>query len=293
MEPELFRIVLRYEGLDADQHSIDLNQLGQSIQGAARLLGSAGHIAVTGQYGKQQQALSVRVLAGPADAHCYEFVAILHTVNPALWPALPVIADAAKEASKKAVTGIVNYVLAKLGGRKGEMDVAGEVAKKALEEMGHTARAGMEAMERVATGQRPAARAFVAPVGQSCAIARIGSADDGAFQIDKPTRDAIEAPELLEIGHTATYDILISELDWKNHTCKFELHDQDDPDHRFNGEITDPLIDTPNNAYSRAFDNRQWIAVLGKARLKEGELERLYISDIAPPRVLLAPAEKA
>lgn len=290
MERELFRIVLRYEGLDADEHSIDLNQLGQSIQGAAKLLGSAGHIAVTGQYAKQQQALSVRVYAGPADAHCYEFVAIMATISPIALPTLPVFEAAAKEAAKSAVTGIINYVLAKNGGRKSEMEVAGEIAIKALDEMGHTSRAAMEAMERVVTGQRPAARAFVAPVGQSCEIARLGERSDGAFSIDRPTKDAIEAPEPTEIGPTSTYEVLISELDLKKRTCKFELRDQDDPEQRFNGEITDPLIGTANSPYSSAFNSQRWLDVLGKPRFKDGELERLYISDVAPPRTLPAPA---
>src|SRR5581483_4153263 len=101
------RIVIRYDGLDAEQHTIDLNQLGQSIQGAAKLLGSAGNIVVTGHFAKQQPALAVRVLAGPAQANCYEFVAILASVSPAAMPMLPVIGEAAKEAGKKAVTGIV------------------------------------------------------------------------------------------------------------------------------------------------------------------------------------------
>jgi hypothetical protein len=289
MASELFRITLRYEGLDADEHSIDLNQLGQSIQGAAKLLGSAGHIALTGQYAKQQQALSVRVLAGPAEANCYEFVAVLATISPALTPTLPVIKEAAASAVKKAVTGIVNYALAKIGGRRNEADAASEVAKKSLEEMGHTSRVAVEAIARVALGLRPAARAFVVPVGESCALAQIGAVSDGAFPIDKPTRDAIEAPEPMEIGPTSTYDIFLSELDLKKRTCKFELRDQDDSDLRFNGEITDPLIEAPNNPYSSAFNNRRWLMVLAKSRLKDGELERLYISDIAPSRLLVSP----
>jgi hypothetical protein len=110
-----------------------------------------------------------------------------------------------------------------------------------------------------------------------------------AFPIDKPTRDAIEAPETLDVGPSAIYDILISELDLKKHTCKFELRDQDDPDQRFNGEITDPVIDSPSNPYSRAFHEQRWLPVFGKPRFKNGDLERLYISDIATRAALPAP----
>jgi hypothetical protein len=57
-------IVLKYEGLEADHNQIDLGQLGQSIQGAARLLASAGTLVETGQYVKKAPAMSVRVVAG-------------------------------------------------------------------------------------------------------------------------------------------------------------------------------------------------------------------------------------
>jgi hypothetical protein len=289
MDQEALRIVLRYDGLDADKHAIDLNQLGQSIQGAAKLLGSAGHIAVTGQFAKQQQALSVRVLAGPAQANCYEFAALLMTIGPAGPLIFPSMRDAAYAAMKKAVTGVVNYTLAKIGGRRSEAEIAADVAKTALAEMGHTSRTVVEAMERAVSSLRPAARAFVAPVGQSCSLAQIGTSTDGALSIDKLTRDVIDAPEPMEIGPVASYEILISELDLKNRSCKFSLHDQDDPDNRFNGEITDPLIDTPDNPYSRAFNQQAWLAVSAKPRLRDGEVERLYISDTAIFRSLPAP----
>ncbi len=54
--------------LRAERHAIDLAQFGQSVQAAAKLLGTAGHLAITGQYAKQQQALTVRMLAVQADA---------------------------------------------------------------------------------------------------------------------------------------------------------------------------------------------------------------------------------
>ena len=64
MNCEFEPIVLRYDGLEAERHVIELGSLGQSIQGASRLLGSAGSIVVTGQFAKQTNALAVPVLAG-------------------------------------------------------------------------------------------------------------------------------------------------------------------------------------------------------------------------------------
>jgi hypothetical protein len=275
-------IVIRYDGLDADGHFIDLGLLGKSIQGASRLLGTAGSIVVTGEYAKQSQALSVRVLAGQPQAHCWELPAVITTILPAAAPMLPIFKEAATTAATKAVTGIINYAISKVGGRKRDAEMSHEIAMKALEEMEHTSRATVEAMERVALSQRPAIKLFVAPVGESCTIARIGDPSFGAISIDVQTRDAIEESEAAEIRETADYEILISEFDLKNHSCKFSLRDQDDPNHRFAGEITDPIARTPHNPYSSALDNQRWLWVRGKAEIKDGQLEKLYISDLSP-----------
>jgi hypothetical protein len=149
MDHDFLPSIIRYDGLDADNHVIELGALGRSIQGASRLLGSAGSIVITGEFAKQSQALSVRVLAGQPQAHCWELPAIITTVMPAAVPMLPAIKEAATAAATKAVTAIVNYALAKVGGQKKEADMAKEIALKALEEMGHTSRATVEAMERV------------------------------------------------------------------------------------------------------------------------------------------------
>jgi hypothetical protein len=289
MEYEFLPIIIRYDGLDADNHVIELGSLGQSITGASRLLGSAGSIVVTGQFAKQSQALSVRVLAGQPRAHCWELPAIIATIFPATAPMLPLIKDAATQAATRAVTGIVNYAISTVGGRKPEADMAHDIAVKALAEMGHTSRTAIEAMERVITAQRPAIKLFATPVGESCAVATIGDPSCGAIGVDVATRIAIDAPEDTEIRETTDYEILISEFDFKNRSCKFSLRDQENPNDRFNGEITDPVAQSPKNPYSAALDSQRWIWVRAKAQLKAGELDKLFISDLAR-RALPAPA---
>jgi hypothetical protein len=61
-------IILRYEGLEADRHLIDLGQVGLSIHGAAQLLGSAGTVVLTGHYARRAPALSVKALRSAANA---------------------------------------------------------------------------------------------------------------------------------------------------------------------------------------------------------------------------------
>jgi hypothetical protein len=198
--------------------------------------------------------------------------------GPAIFPA---IADLSKKAATKAVTYIVNSVVASLSSSQpSEAKMALELAEKALAEVGQTSRHAIDAVARIAANQRPSVKLLVAPVGESCSYMRVGDPEYGALSIDKPMRDAIEAPDPIEIGPSGFFDILLSELDLKNKSCKFMLRNEDDPEHRITGEITDPILLTPNNPYSAALASQRWIGVVGKPVLKEGEVEKLYISDV-------------
>jgi hypothetical protein len=85
---------------------------------------------------------------------------------------------------------------------------------EALEEIGHTSRTTVAAMERVVLAQRPAIKLFVSSVGESCSVARIGDAPNGTISADVATRDLIDAPEAAEIRETTDYEIFISEFDY-------------------------------------------------------------------------------
>ena len=83
----------------------------------------------------------------------------------------------------------------------------------------------------------------------------------------------LETPKLLQL-------ILISEMDRLNQTCKFAFRDDQNPERRLSAQITDPIIQTPNDPYSAAFSAQRWIIVVGKLQRKGGEADRLFISDI-------------
>jgi hypothetical protein len=278
-------IILRYEGLDADRHQVDLGQVAVSLQGAAQLIGSASSAMITGQYAKRAPALSVRVYAGIARDGCWELPAIIVPVAPIAAAMFPPIAEIGKRAATRAVTAAVNYVVAKVSGQSNDVKRTLDSLDQAVAELGQTARHGYDAIERMAAQQRPAARNLVVPIGQSCSVIYLGIKDDGAIPIDSATRSAIDAPDPVEITDTRSYEIFISELDTKNRTCKFSLRD-DDPDHRISGEITDPVIQAAHNPYLEAFAAQRWVSVLGKAQLKDGEMEKLFISDVHTSRLL-------
>lgn len=275
-------VVLRYAGLDTESQVIDLGQLAQSLAGASKLLATAGHIVVAGQFVKKTPALSVRVLAGTPGPGSYEVPATLMTVGPVVAPFLPIIKEAAKHAATKAVTAIVNYVVAHYAAKPEEKATAYGVAQAAIQEMGQTSRAAMDAVERMAMASALPVRNLVSPVGASCETIQLGAAESAAFLVDRAARAAIEAPEPVVIGAEMYYEIRLSELDLKTRSCKFSLRDEEDPDKRYAGEIVDPILQVAGNPYSAALDKQAWLVVNGKPSLKEGDLDRLYILGIPP-----------
>src|SRR6202035_4008008 len=115
----------------------------------------------TGHHVKKAPAMTVRVVAvAQPRPGSFEITAFLINMSPLAAPMLPALIDFSKTSATKAVTGIVNYAIAHLGGRKRESEMAMDVAKKALEEMGQTSRLAMEVVERVALSQRPSIKMF-------------------------------------------------------------------------------------------------------------------------------------
>lgn len=75
--------------------------------------------------------------------------------------------------------------------------------------------------------------------------------------------------------------VQITELDLVTKSCKVALIGDEQKNKRLPGQITDPQIAVPNNPYSSAFDSQTPINVKCKPQYADGELERIYISDVA------------
>jgi hypothetical protein len=274
-------IILRYEGLDAAEHRIDLAQLGHSLQGAAQILGTAASIVETGEYAKRASTMPVRILAGVPQVGCWEVPAIIVSVMPVIQHSI--LAEMGKKLASSATTKIVSFVLSKYAPQpvtSSDTAMALETVQKAMAEVGQVSRHAIDAVVRMAEQQRPAARQLVFPVGLSCDTLVVGSIANGAIPIDRVLRAAIDAPDEIEVFPAQHHEIMLSEMDRVNRTCKFAFRGEETSDRRITGEITDPIIQTPNDPYSAAFSAQRWITVMGKLQAKAGEADKLFISDI-------------
>lgn len=272
---------IRYEGGDAGNNAIDLNQLGQSLQGFARILAVSAHFCQTGKYNKQFEALSVRVVAKPVDEHhCYEVSATIQALaaNGELWSGL----------GTAMVMGVVGYVFNRR--REQEMKHLSAALDKALgmqqhttDQLAETQTQMLATIERLAIALAPAARQALTPVAQSVDSIRINQANvaDSAAELhlDKANKDALQARADITITQTRDYSGVISELDMLTGGCKVAL--EGEPDVRINATITDPVGRQPGNAYAAAMRDLAVVRFRAKAEVdSEGALSRLYISDL-------------
>ncbi|MER8833711.1 hypothetical protein [Mesorhizobium sp. M0909] len=276
-------IRIKYEGLDAGRHIVELEPLALSLRGASKLIASGGQVALTGRYSKREIGNSVRVYALPPQPGSYDnwvlVQAGLGLAAAVTVPLLPYIDVAIRTAATKATEALVNATIARWANKPKEMDAANKVAIRALEEMGHTARAAIQMAERLSLSNHAGVKLLVSAIGTSAQTLQVGHLESGAFPITETDRAEIEKVEPIEIGAEQVITVSISELDLVTKTCKVSVIGDDQPNRRVSGQITDPLLGVPNNPYSTAFDRQIPIAVKCKPQYSEGEIERIFISD--------------
>lgn len=261
---------IRYEGGDASNHEIDLNQLGLSLQGFARILAVCANFIETGRYNKQFGSLSVKVLAREPDEHnCYE---VWTTITSALSSA-----NMWSGAGGAVLAAVIAYVLSRRNNE--EMKMLKDALDRSLANQADTTGKLIATIEKMAEALSPAARSALAPIGQSVSNIDLYEAGQRFVSADEALKDHFSAPTASRFEATRKYSGVISELDMKTGTCKVALPADEA---RIPAEITDPIRVQPNNAYAMALASQASIAFMAKAELDEdGVIAKLYISDVA------------
>ena len=266
-------ITIRYDGLDADFHAMELMALGESVKGLGRILSVAANFAATQRFVQHQDAMSVRVVALPPKAHCFEIFAVLQWVN--------------QHALATTIVGgftvsLVSYIFAKLAGNKAEMKELRGALDTAIREIGTRDQKVVERLldtvDKMAESLRPSAKQAVAPIGRTAATLSVSGGGGSSFSVGLPERDAIEATSPPEISEETTFRVRLHEMNLDNATGKASFADA--PDERTAAVITDPVASLANNPYAIAFAAQIEITVKGKLSTREGKVDRIYISDI-------------
>ncbi|NIK50296.1 hypothetical protein [Xanthomonas arboricola] len=258
-------VPIRYDGGDAAQHEIELNGLGESLQGMARILAVSSNFLATGEYTKQYQAMAVRVMVREPRANCFSIDAIVKFAQQQqLFSGL----------AGPALGALLAWIFSRASGKSEEMKMLKDALDKVLAMQSSNQDRLHSTLEKMADSLRPAIKQAVAPVGRSCTQMTIAQ----KYVVDEATAEAIRSEGELEVATEQDWKLVISELDRENKTAKVRLVSDDSK--RVRAKITDPLADMTPNPYLTAFAQGSTIQVRGKATLKNGEIELLYISDV-------------
>lgn len=274
MKMQMMEVPITYDGKAAEEHKIDLYALGGSLQGVARILAVSSHFALTGEYAKHFGTQEVKVYAREPQAKCFEVSTIIefakqHQIFSGFGGSL--------------FGGVVAYIVAKASGNREEMKLLSERLEQAIRELGHRDQKTIDRMlstiERMADGLRPSVRSAVEPIGAECDTLTIGNkADSYKTVIDKATRDAILSGDNSTITDMRDWEVVFTELDKESQTGKVRLIG-DESNARIRAEVNDPAFLLANNKYLESYAHDRAVTVKAKALLKDGEIDRLYVSD--------------
>lgn len=271
---EFVEVPVTYDGKMADEHKIDLFSLGVSLQGVARVLAVSSNFVVTGDYAKQFGSQGVKVYASEPRAKCFELSAIIEFAQQQqLFSGFGVALFG----------GIISFVVAKASGNREEMKLLSQRLEQAIKELGNRDQQVIDRMmstiERMADALRPSVRNAVEPVGRECDTLTIGrKGDPGITVVDKATRDAIWSEGDVTLTDLREWEVVFTELDKESKTGKVRLV-SDESNARIKAEVSDPAFLMPDNKYLASYAHNQAVIIKAKAMLKDGDLDRLYVSD--------------
>ncbi|VFU08478.1 conserved protein of unknown function [Methylocella tundrae] len=97
-----------------------------------------------------------------------------------------------------------------------------------------------------------------------------------ALPIDEPVAEALRSRGELTVGESREYRVRLEGVFKTNGACRVRLLDLDKI---VVGKITDPSVGSAGNVYTRALNDGAELIVVAKPTMKDGNINRLFISD--------------
>lgn len=276
------KISLRYDGLDAENHEIDLACLGESLKGFSKILATAGTFALTQRYSKNVSGQDVKVYAKEARANCFTLDTVINFVGQS---------QLFSGAMGSILGALIPYIFNRNSQKKEEMKALKDSLDKAIEALGNKDRDTIDGLlkviEKMAEELRPSVRQAVSPIGNTCR--EISVTTNGGYEParinedDKAVIDRLNDDEVIGLRE---YKVFITEFDAQRTTAKVIMLG-DESNRRIPADISDPTVRKAGNPYITALNayiasqgaGSACVTVTAKASVKKGNVIRLYIAD--------------
>lgn len=270
-------IVIRFEGLDAANHTLEMRHLGTSLVGIGRILKNSSHFAFRHEYAKRHDKPHIRIMVRPPEERCFalEAIAIAATGYPLLQPMLADI-------TWRLISTVTGAIFLGHSSRRNDMERLFNTIDGLIEQQGIQQEATRKDLvgivHRLIDANQNAVRDAVRPIGKTCGSLQVGDTEAEAPIIDLATVDSIRAEGELDVDEEKTYLGTLDGLTLHTKHCRIELEGQEGK--YTPGKITDPEILKDENLYTRALHERSKLRFTGKALLtKDGSVKTLYVSN--------------
>lgn len=279
--------LLRYDGGDAVDHTMDMRLLGRSLIGVDQAIHRGLWAALHPDIPRGKKHLDLRVQVAAPQAACVEVMGAL----TAAAGVLPFAYDVATGLGTDYIKNLLSAVILFHGGRKADaqvhmdkmLDIIADAQSRQYEDR-ESERATLERIhaktaealiEAVGT-MRQQAREMVAPVGPSTETLRIGDRSlKDATVIDVAIAEAVRTGGALEVGDMTVFEVRLDGITRHNRNARVELPSE--PGSYLSAEIRDPGFDEFPNAYTDAFGKEAIIRVHARPTYREGALFKLHI----------------
>lgn len=270
-------LVLKYDGYDADSHSLDLRLLGKSLVGFERIATSGLILLEHGRWIRKKEQLTFSLKAQQPVQGSFELPILLgHLAG-----VLPLIHQALAERVDEVIKDWLSWIMFSLSGREREADSHFESVMAFMREMQdrheNSERENREFLLQTLDRSLGFAKDFVAPIGTSCSSLEIASQKFSGVHVDAEMAETIRKRKDTKLGDLKEYRLRIDGLIIHNRKLQVELVNE--PDRYILADVRDPIYDSIPNPYMMAIQSQDVVTVMAKAELKLGEISKLYIME--------------
>lgn len=289
-----FEILLKYDGGDARNYTIDARLYGQSLQGLDRMVSDCLIIVSQQRLPKRGERAPLLLKAREGVQGSYGAPQILQEASQLLGVGIPILTAIGPEI----VGYYVHAVLDHFKGDERSVDLAinkmaemHEIALQAMSKMHenslnvfneidkrrHIETMGMhDLFRRGIVSNGPAAENFVAPIGESVDTSTFYAGKAPASVIRLADAEAIRDSQKVD-WQTPRQEVFTTD-GFKYHTSGLSIENPETEGFLM-AEVKDPIFLDDGNAYTLAAQKRARIEVLARRGYKNGKLSRIHILD--------------
>jgi hypothetical protein len=285
-DPIFEPIPIAYRGLLADQHLVDAQQFGRSLIGVTKLANSICHELFWGNITHDSRSYHIRFCVGPSRENglLQEIFAISNSGQLPLYA--PILITVAKKFIELSIKAVIEKVL------------SNKESNTSIDKLHQMAMAHHEFATQVHEGQmrdkaflqrmilsmarenRASVRQLPDPVGKTVNHMQIGDSSEATL-IDEPAAEVLRSPDTLSLGDKEEYQVRIHGVFKTNGACRIEILGQ--PKSKIvSGKIADLELGKPGNVYTRALNEGLVLKVVAQPTIKEGKINRLFITHAEP-----------